>query len=213
MKNISIDHFYKKIENRIKLVSAYLEDDSFNFIIPACRLKPYSIIFEKGGSKTQMEWLWCDEDCNSLKIIGKDIKIIMNDLSINRSKLICSDMFAGLNIKQISANSKLAFILVGKEEDSDTDHYIVSFLRNDNFLSTFIYVFGVWESYPSLILGKKILTKIYKYAEIKENIKIDNTEIDTVFPCIKYDCWISKWPAEQSFITNIGNDFLIESIT
>jgi hypothetical protein len=193
-------------------VSSYLEDDSYNFIIHACRLKPYAAIFEKLDRKTEFHWWWLDEYGNSLKIIGKDVKIIMNDLLINKSKLVCTDMFAGLTLKQISENSKLAFILIGKEEDTDTEHFIVSFLRNDNFLQTYIYIFGVWELYPSLILGKKILTEIHKYVDSNGSVKLNNSLIDPVFPVSNFNCWITKWPAEQTFISNLGNDFLVRNI-
>lgn len=200
MYNQSLEQFYKKINKRIMLVSSYLGDSSYDFIIRACRLKPLNAMF---GSKfnsqiTTLENEWVDEFGNILDISDKKPRVIFNNITLDRAALLSTDPYYSRRVCDLAANSKLAFILVGEDEDYLDEYYIVSLLGNDGYLRTYVYIYGKWEQYSSLCLGLKTLGAIAGSRDVKHFINVKN-KVSTVYPCGEWEAWITSWPASQAF--------------
>src|SRR5512147_1224007 len=128
MKSPSIDSFYTKLDKHILLAQSYTEVGGLFFIIRACRLKPYSYVFEKRSEKIVLYRHWVDEFGNSVHITTKKrFQLIYNDLSLDRSSLVCTDLYHGLSLDKIAKISKLAYLFVGKDEDLSQECAIITF--------------------------------------------------------------------------------------
>lgn len=194
-----LDKFYLKIKRHILLAAGFTEDKSLAFIIKACRLKPYVLLFEEWNTKLVLHKHWIDEAGNSLKIVkNKRIKIILNHLLIDRKKIVSTDLYEGLSIEKVSSISKLAFILVGKEREIYKDHYICAFLGIDDYLRTFVFFDGEWKMYPSLYLGMRILRNIASNVDIKYFKELGQKD-PVIYPCAKQQIWLSCWPPGADF--------------
>lgn len=199
MKTETLKTIYAKINGSILLAQAYLEAPEFSFIVKSCRLKPLKYMEDK-TDKIIFYKQWIDEYGNLLKII-KNKRIIMsyNDLSIDRSKLICTDPFYGLTIKNVAKISKLAYMMIGKDETLLQDCCLISFIGIDDYLRTYLYIYDQWHKVSPLLWGikhLKIITnfrdiKYFKTFSIKENIRI---------PCASVDTWLTYMPANRDFI-------------
>jgi hypothetical protein len=194
---IGIDKLHVMLNKHILLAEKYSEIHGLTFIIRACRLKPYDIVFRKHGSRIVLHRCWIDEYGNSLNIVRRSgIKILHNDLSINKSKLPSTDLYEGLSIEKIASISKLAFILVGKTFDTYDDHIVISFLGIDNHLRTFVYLDGIWSLQSSLCLGLKVLQQIARNVDVKHFKKLKQNK-PVVYPCVKQQIWVSFWPPSK----------------
>src|SRR6185295_2676581 len=108
MSSSNIERLYAKIRQHILLAQSYTEIGELAFIIKSCRLKPHSHIFEGKNNKLTLHRWWFDEFGNSLKIVkNKRIKLIYNDLSLSRDRVVCTDLYRGLSIDRIAKTSKL----------------------------------------------------------------------------------------------------------
>lgn len=198
---VGIDTFYLKIKKTILFVKGYTENKYLAFIIQMCRLKPYNILINGYDEKITLHRKWVDEKGNSLKIIkNKRIRIILNDLSIDRKKLTSTDLYEGLAIDKIASMSRCAFILQGKEEESYKTHVVISFLGIDNYLRTFVYEDGLWIQFPSLYLGMKVLKYMAIYHDIRyfKNLGLKET---VIYPCTKQQTWLTCWPPGKDFVS------------
>lgn len=211
MNSISIENLYSNLDRHIKLVASYTELPSLAFIIKSIRLKPYSLIFEKYHERLILHKWWIDEYGNSLILNKKKPEIILNDLKIDKSKLTSTDLYGHLSIDKVAKISKLVYFFSGKEEDFYSDHMILSFLGIDGFLRTFIYLYGEWIIYPSLLLGVKALSSVASNIDIQSFIEIKNKK-NILYPCIKQRAWIGYWPPNREFFNIIKeqNDFVLD---
>jgi hypothetical protein len=196
MKTPSLDRFYLKINTSIKLAESYTENKDLSFIIKSCRLKPISLLNSK-YNKLQLHRLWIDEHGHSLRIDKKKINIIYNDLSIDTTKIVCTDLYNGLSLNDTIKISKLAFIL---HEMNDEDSYFISCLGIDNYLRTFLIINNECIKGSGLIIGMKNLKLISKNKDIKYFISLDK-KVNKVFPCNSARGWITYLPASKDFIT------------
>lgn len=204
MKSPSLDNFYIKIDRLIKLTQSYTEVDELYFIIKACRLKPYTYVAEDRNAKLVLHRWWFDEFGNSLQIIkNKRIKIIYNDLNIDRTKIVCTDLYSGLSIDRIAKMSKLAYLYVGKDEDLYDNCVVITFLGLDNYLRSYVQMYGEWHPVSSLVLGMRGLKQLAKYLDIKHFIKLGNKE-KLIIPCISGEAWISYMPPSKDFTSLVG---------
>lgn len=159
-----IDSFYLKYSGYLDVVAGFVEDRRLPFIIRACRLRPYSSLRKSLSKTTAFVDLWVDEYGNSIRILeSKKYKTVLNDLSIARKKLECTDLYANVNIKDLVKISRLLYIGCWEDDTYDNtnkDVYFLSFLGHDNYLRTRVFIDGNWAICSALYLGIGILKKI-----------------------------------------------------
>lgn len=199
MKSPSLDKFYTQIDRHILLAQAYTEIKSLFFIIKACRLKPYDYVFSKRDDKLILFRKWFDEFGNLFEIsTNKRIKISYNDLSLNRDKIVSTDLYYGLSLDKVAKISKLSYVFLGKEEDSYQDCILIAFLGIDNYLRVFVLEDEDWKQISPLVLGINNLKfiganrdiKYFREHPIKENAPI---------PCLAPEAWLTYMPSNRVF--------------
>lgn len=213
MKSYNLEEFYSKFRRHISLASSYTEIRELEFIIKTCRLKPYNIIENKDNKLVLHRW-WFDEFGNSFKIVKNNrLKIIFNDLSLDRNKIICSDLYYGLSVSKVIKMSKLGFFFFGKEEDLGTDCSFIALLGIDGYLRCFMYLYDTVQSVSPLYMGLNNLKFIYKNLDIKYFLNIKNIK-DIPVPCTSYQAWLSYIPMSDDFdkIINLQNNSIIQLI-
>lgn len=211
MTNCNLDRLHLKIKKHIILAKSFTEIKELEFIIKSCRLKPYNLINNKDYKLTLHKW-WYDEFGNSLKILkNKKLNIIYNDLSINPSNIICTDLYYGLTMDKVIKMSKLGFFFFGKEEDFNSDIAIFAFLGIDNYLRCFMYAYDVIVPISPLYLGIHNLNIIYRYLDIKFFLKL-KIKKQLPIPCHSGQAWISYVPFSEEFnkILNHQPDHIIQ---
>lgn len=202
----NIERLYAEIRKHILLVQSYTEISELVFIIKSCRLKPYPYIFETKNAKLVLFRWWLDEFGNSFKIIkNKKIKIILNDLSLDRARIVCTDLYRGLSLDRMAKTSKLVHLLSGKDDDH-TDCFMISFLGIDNYLRSYLNIEGDWQQVSPLLLGMKELKNIAKHADIKRFVEFSNKE-NSALPCAEAREWISFMPACKEFLQALSRSY------
>lgn len=205
MKNPGLDRLHGKLDKCIRLVESYTEIKELAFVLKAGRFKPYSYMFEKRNENIVLYDWWFDEFGNSLRLNKKKIDIIYNDLSLDRTKIVCSDLYYGLSINKISKISKCAYICLGKDEDLCQDFVLVTFLGIDNYFRSFMYMYEEWLPVSSLLMGLDILKLIGKNAGIKYFQKFPFKKNSSI-PCIAEERWLTCLPVHQDFIDLVAKD-------
>lgn len=195
--NFTVEEFYQKIKTELNLVKGYLEDNEIIDIIIQCRLKPYNHNFSGRKKISKFKTHWIDEFGNSLYLIKKRIKIIENDLNIDKNKIKYSDLYYGLDIGNIIKISKIMYLIDGIDEDDDRI-YIITLLGIDNYLRTFVCQNNQWIRLSPLCLGIDNLRKIIKNEDIKSWKRIKSRE-DIIIPCKCKDEWIICLPVNNKF--------------
>lgn len=214
MKKVDAEQFHIILNKLIDLCAAFTELPALSFVMKSVRLKPYSFIFEKYSRRIKLHNCWIDEFGNSFLILkDKKIEIILNDLKIGKNKLVNTDLYAGLPIEKVSKISKLMFFVSGKEEDFNSNYYIISFLGIDNILRTFVYLYAEWQPYPNLYLGIKNLLNIGSNLDIKTFIELKNKK-NVLYPCSQQKSWLSFWPPSKDFISILKeqNSFVLDTL-
>ena len=203
MKSLSIESIYYKLNRNILLAQSYTEIPELSFIIKSCRLKPYSYFFENKTNKiTLMRW-WFDEFGNSLKITKKKIlKVIQGDLSLDKSKIICTDLYYGLSLDKAIKISKLAYLCYGQDEDEYQDCLLMSLLGIDNYLRTYLYMYGDWRHISPLLIGIKNLKLIAKHTDIQYFHEFSIKE-NAGLPCQEARIWLTCLPANTEFLKTL----------
>lgn len=207
MKSPSLDALYAQIDRCILLAQSYTEVSELFFVIKTCRLKPYDYIFEDKTNKLVLYRHWFDEFGNSLQINKqKRVKIIYNDLSLDHNRIVCTDLYYGLSMQKVAKISKLAHVCVGKDEDSFQDCCMLSFLGIDNYLRTYMYLYGEWKQVSPLLLGLKNLRTIGKNADVKHFVELTKKE-NSPIPCISGRQWLTYMPASNEFTSMIERQY------
>jgi hypothetical protein len=209
MKSLSISSLYNQIDKHILLAQSYTEIKELSFIIRSCRFKPYNYIFENKNKELILHNWWVDEYGNSIKITkSKRLKLIYNDLSLKHNKIVCTDLYYGLPINKIAKMSKLAYFCAGKDEDLLEDYYMISFLGIDNFLRTYLYMYGEWNQVASILLGLNNLKIISENINIKQFLELENKE-NILIPCILGNAWLTYLPVSDNFLQIIKKQYNI----
>lgn len=204
MQNFEIEKLYDFLDSQIKLATAYTEYQNLTQIIKMCRLKPFDMMINRlPSNKLKLHNKWVDENNNAL-IINKDKSIKIKTSILDKYHCINTDLYQNLSIEKIFKISKLLYFFNGKDEDKLENHIILSFLGIDNFLRTFVYVYGKWECYPSLFLGLDVLSKIVDNANLKYYTEV-TSEKTVVYPCQTQEEWISSLPIQSGFISILEN--------
>jgi hypothetical protein len=200
MKSLSLESIYAKLHRNILLAESYTEIPELSFIIKACRLKPFSYFFENKTNKLTLITWWFDEFGNSLKITkNKRLKVIQGDLSLDRSKIICTDLYQGLSIDKTIKMSKCAYFCYGQDEDIYQDCLLVSLLGIDNYLRTYLYMYGDWKRVSPLLIGIKNLKLIARHTDIQYFHEFTIKE-NTGLPCQEARVWLTCLPAKTEFL-------------
>lgn len=206
MINLSIENLYFVLDKHIKLVESYTEIKHMAFLIKACRLKPYSYVFNKKTQKIELFKKWFDEYGNSLNLIkGRRIVITQNDTSLDTSKIICTDLYYGLSLNKIAKISKMAFCYYGKDEDFQQDCCMITFLGIDNYLRTYLYYNNEWKQVSSLMLGMNNLKLLIKYLDAKHFHKFSKKE-NTPIPCISGEAWLTFLPPSDDLLSLVKKE-------
>lgn len=204
MKSPSLDSLYSQIDRHILLAQSYTEISELFFIIKACRLKPYSYVFEEKSEKLILYRQWFDEFGNSFNIDrNKRVKIVYNDLSLPRKSIVCTDLYYGLSLDRVAKMSKFCYLSFGKDEDWQQDCALITFLGIDNYLRSFMYLHGEWQQVSPLNLGMKHLKILSKNKDIKYFLKLDIKE-NSAIPCIISEQWLSFLPPHKEFLSRLN---------
>lgn len=199
MKTFSLEHLYGKIDKSILLTGAYTEIPELPFIIQSCRLKPYDLIFKRKHYRTVLYRWWFDEYGNSLRLVNKDLEITYGDLSLQRSKILNTDLYYGLSMEKIRKISQMVFFSVGKDEDQYQDCGLISYLGLDKYWRSYLYWFGEWQHVSPLLMGMNNL----KWAANNQTILTPIDNKNTVLPCVAGETWLCSLPADLDFLENI----------
>lgn len=198
MRSPSLERLHAKLTRHIKLVQSYTEIEGLEFIIKACRLKPYKYVFGGRDNKLILHDWWFDEFGNSLVLDKKKIKIIYNDLRLDRKKIISTDLYYGLSLEQAAKISKLVHLVAGKDEDLYQDCYLLTFLGIDDHLRSYLYWYGEWQQVSPLIMGMKSLRLLADHIDIKYFNQIGKKE-NSAIPCVSGETWLSYLPPSGAF--------------
>lgn len=200
--NHNLEYMYGYLDRYIALIEGYTEISNFANIIRACRLKPYPLFSRRDATyKLTLKRHWIDEYGNSLKIVGKNPKIIFGDLNIPEYKNICTDLYHGLSLYNKIKISKLAYLCYGRDEDLYQDCIIISLLGIDNYLRTYLYLYGEWMQVSPLIIGINQLSFLFKYQNVnfKELVLKKNIPI----PCNDARVQVICLPADERVIKSL----------
>ena len=189
----SLDALYIQLNKHMLLAQSYSEIPELFFIIKGCRLKPYEYIFE-GNRKLVLHRWWFDEFGNSLKITkNKKIEIKYNDLSLDREGIVCTDLYYGLSLDKIAKISKVAYICYGPDEDLHQDSFFLTFLGIDNYLRSYMYLYGEWQTVSPLLLGAKHLRMLGRNTDLMHFRHFHNSKTLPI-PCLSSESWITSMP-------------------
>lgn len=199
MKSISIDKLYYWLDKHILLAQAYTEINDLFFIIKACRLKPYSY-FQDKSDKLILHKHWFDEFGNSLYISNKKkIKIVYNDLTISKEYIRYTDLYFGLSLDKVVKISKFAYLCVGVDEDLQEDCALITFLGLDNYLRTYLYLYGEWQQVSPLVLGLSHLKTLAQNRELRHFKELTIKE-KTQLPCVAPRQWLTFNPPSKALV-------------
>jgi len=189
----SIDHFYERIDGKIRTISAYLSDKAWNFITPACRLKPSSIFTNEFLFDNSFENSWIDEFGNILLIENKRAKIKYNQY---KKELLSTDLFDNEPIKNKIKKGVLSCIGLGK------DKFIIGIVGKDRYIRCLLYDQNGLRVCSPLLLGVKRLKAIAR----KNGNKFSCLGKDKARWAREIFSWfILPLPASDLFIPNIEN--------
>jgi hypothetical protein len=207
MRSPSLDWLHAKLDKHIRLVQSYTEIEDLAFIIKACRLKPYKYIFEKPDNKLVLHRWWFDEFGNSFKVIkNKRLLITYNDLRLDRQKIISTDLYYGLSLDRIAKMSKLVYLSAGKDDLLYEDCYLLTFLGIDDYLRSYLYMYGEWQQVSPLLLGMKHLKLLAYHKDIRYFLQLGN-EKNSPLPCISGQTWISCLPPSNAFLVMLSKEY------
>ncbi|MBF0572121.1 MAG: hypothetical protein HQL12_09685 [Candidatus Omnitrophica bacterium] len=207
MKSPSTEHFHAKIDRTIRLVQSYTEIDYLGWLIKSARLKPHAHIFEGFRHGVKLQNWWVDEYRNSLEITKKKkLQITYNDLRLDKNKIICTDIYYGLSMKQIAQISKLVYLCAGKDEDLYQNCFLITFVGIDNFLRTYLSWFGEWQPVSPLLLGEEHFQILFHNLDVKHFQQIKKYKENPI-PCQKEQVWLSYLPASDDFLNVIKNQY------
>ncbi len=197
MKTFGIEYLHTKLNRHIKLVASYLDKPEIDFIIRATRLKPYRLFFEQYDERLVLLDWWFDEYGNSLVFNKKKkLRIIEGDLRLDRERIVQTDLYGSLDLSRVSQFSKLAYYLVGYEDERRVE--ILALYGIDGFLRTFVNQYGTWETYPSLLLGLDTLKFIFNNRDLRLYAEQKNIKNITA-PCQRQRAFVSSWPPTKNF--------------
>jgi hypothetical protein len=206
MKSPSLDALYTQLNKHMLLAQSYTEVPELFFIIKGCRLKPYDHIFGERNNKTALYRWWFDEFGNSFHIKDKKLSITYNDLALDLSKIICTDLYYGLSLDRVVKMSKMIYLCAGQDEDLNQESFFITLLGLDNYLRSYMYLYGEWQQVSPLLLGVKKLQLLGRHTDIKYFRNFSDQK-NWPIPCYTAQEWLSCLPASESFLNVIGKQY------
>jgi hypothetical protein len=207
MKSPSIERLYAQLNKHILLVQSYTEVNEVAFIIKACRLKPHSFVFQDRATKLVLHRWWFDEFGNSLHFIkNKKMRIIYNDLNLDRSQIVCTDLYYGLSVDKIAKMSKLMFLSLMKEDETYHDQIFITFLGLDNYLRSYVNLNGSWLQVSPLCLGMRALKNIARNLDLRYFRELISKE-NAPLPCASARTWLSSMPPGKEFLQLMTKEY------
>jgi len=206
-KALGIERLYDRIYKKILLVESYSRYENLSDIIRLCRLKPSIMLKSKRlPTNYKLDNKWFDEFGNSLNISeDKKVSIILDDLSIDRKRIICTDLYHNLPIYKIAKISKLLYVALGKDEDIFTDNIVFALLGIDNFLRTYYVYNNKINICSPLNLGLETLTLIVQNKNVQFFIE-QKIEGFVMFPCQKQKGWLTVYPPHEMVMEIINRE-------
>ena len=208
MRSPSIERIHAKLHKQIKLAQSYTEIAGLEFIIRACRLKPYNYVFKQRDHRIVLHDWWFDEFGNSFFIKDKKIKIVLNDLRLDRKRIVSTDLYYGLSLENIAKMSKLVHLVAGKDEDQYEECYLLTFLGIDDHLRSYLYWYGEWQTVSPLVMGMESLLLLADHVETKYFHQIGKKENNAI-PCILGETCLSFLPPSPGFLEIFGKQYEI----
>jgi len=203
MRSPSIEWLHAKLGKQIRLTESFTEIEGLEFILKACRLKPYDYMFDERSNKITLYKWWFDEFGNSFTIVNsKKTNITYNDLRLDKERIVSTDLYYGLTVDNVAKMSKMVHLIIGKDEDLYQDCCLMTFLGIDDHLRSYLYWYGEWQAVSPLLMGLKSLKQIAGHLDIKYYLQIENKE-NSAIPCISERVWLSCLPAGPSFLSEI----------
>lgn len=205
VRTIGLDHLYVKIRKLILLARGYTELEHLDYLIKMCRLKPYDTVFGK-TERIKLHRQWIDEFGHSLNICkNKKLQIDFDDLTIDRARLVSTDLYEGLSIHKLYMMSKLAFFLTGKI--GQKEHGVIALLGIDDYLRTFVFIEGTWTLCSPLRLGLRVLRHIATNTNL-ENFREWKPKESVIHPCDVQQAWLTCVPVTEEFERVLSNNNL-----
>lgn len=208
MRSPSIERLHHQLQRRIKLVESYTEIKGMEFIIRACRLKPYEHLFEEKEKKILLHRWWIDEFNNSLILKKKKVQLIYNDLRLDRQKIVSTDLYYGLSLSNVAKMSRLIHLVAGQDEDLLQECYLLTFLGIDEHLRSYLYWYGEWQQVSPLLMGMKSLELLAQDTEVKHYHQIGKKE-NSAIPCVNGRTWLSLLPPSEAFLNLLKGEYEI----
>lgn len=204
----SLVWFNATIDKSIKLIASYAEISELHFIIKACRLKPYELVIKekKRLRKVLLHRRWFDEFGNTLIFEKKVPSLILNDIRMDRKKIVCTDLYYGLSIDCVAKMSNAVHLIAGKDEDLFQDCYLMTFLGIDRYLRSYLYWYGEWKQVSPLLMGWDNLMELAKNSSAIAYFRglslASETDIanQSALPCVSTSAWLSFIPISEDFI-------------
>ena len=204
MRSPSIEWFHAKIDKHIRLAASFTEVPELEFIIKACRLKPYDYVFNERTEKIVLYKWWFDEFGNSLIINKyKRLEIIPNDLRLDRKKIVSTDLYYGLSLDNVTKMSKLVHLVHGKDEDVYNDCCLINFLGIDEHLRSYLYWYDEWQQVSPLTMGLTSLKTVANHLDVKHYHQLGKKE-NSAIPCVSAAAWLSYLPASAAFVSDLN---------
>ena len=202
MKTPSLDKLYTQLNKHILLAQSYTEVPELFFIIKSCRLKPNKYVFEEKSSKVVLYRDWFDEFGNSLQIKDKKLNLIYNNLSLDANKIVCTDLYYGLSLDRIVKISKLMYLCAGLDQDTQQDCFFLTLLGLDNYLRSYLYLYGEWRQVSSLLLGLNNLKILARHTDIQYFRNLSNKK-DWPIPCSSAQEWLTCLPMSSALLSDL----------
>ena len=186
----SLERIHARLNDSIQLTSIFCDATEIPFIIRACRLKPYDHMFRKYNYRFATPKWWFDEFSCSMEIIGKPgvPTFVYNDMRLDRDRIVCTDLYYGLDFTRLLKICKCFFFSIGRDEENK-EYALLSFYGIDQYLRTFLYDDG-WKQVSSLMLGRNALKFIEKNLDINGCKKMREYKIGPMLPCQKSESWL-----------------------
>lgn len=169
MHNFSLDQYYRRINKKIEVVGAHLEDSLLPPLIRRCRLKPITVFSDTYNPEKVYENVWVDEFGQYILAIDKNtIRITDNDIPIPTH---CTDIYRNETIDFLVKHSKFACVGLFPE----ADHFILLLGGTDKYFRCYTHFNNEFKIVSPLMIGLKLLKRCVKFKK-KENgtIRIQN---------------------------------------
>jgi hypothetical protein len=186
----SLEELYARLDQHILLAVGYCEVETLPIIIKMCRLKPAKLFRKPCLVKLALHKQWIDEFGNSLYLEGANkLRIVLNDLSIDRSKVVSTDLYRGVSVERISGISRAGLLVLGKQDD----YCLLSLLGIDDYLRTFMWWRGVWQECSPLLLGSRFLQYWSQNLETMGYKELDG-DVVALHRSKTQNIWLTEWP-------------------